>query len=100
MAKILFASDELEQIKASILVIPVEELMEDNPNFRKVLEKEVGDFVRIDFYRSHKETYPDIEEEFQEFIDNLADGKNDQFDESFFYYENAPMFNGTEDLDY
>ena len=100
MAKILFAKDNEEYTTDVVLVIPVEELMDDNPNYREVVEKEVGDFIDIDFFREEKETYPEVEEEFKDLIDKLADGEDSDWSEWTFFYGNAPMFNGTDTADY
>lgn len=100
MAKILIGLDEMEQTTSILLAIPEEEKMEDNPNFRKVLDKVVGDYLGIDSYRENDEYYTDVEEDYKELLDNLADGNNDRFDDFLLYYENAPIFNGTEDLEY
>ena len=100
MAKILIGLDEMEQTTRNLLVIPEEEKMEDNPNFRKVLDEVVGEYLGIDTYRENDEDYTDIEEEYNELLDNLADGNNDRFDDFFLYYEDAPIFNGTEELEY
>ena len=100
MAKILIGLDEMEQTTRNLLVIPEEEKMEDNPNFRKVLDKVVGDYLGIDSYRENDEQYTDVEEDYKELLDNLADGNNVGFDDFQLYYEDAPIFNGTEELEY
>lgn len=100
MAKILIGLDEMEQTTRNLLVIPEEEKMEDNPNFRKVLDEVVGDYLGIDSYRENDENFTDIEEDYNELLDNLADGNNVGFDDFLLYYEDAPIFNGTEELEY
>ena len=91
MAKILYMSNEWEEDKVCVLIVPNDESME-NPNYRLAMEREI-----IPYLDDNK---TELAMEYQKFIEDLADGNNAHFNGSFFFYESAPMFNGTEDLEY